>query len=233
MYRLCILFILFLWNIHAGLAQGKFGDRNMIKSDIFIPDFHKIEAYGDFTIILREDSVNTLQLVTDKNHVEDIEVKSVGDALVLKDLNKVNASSCQLYLHYNMLKSVELYGSVHLEEDLLCTFDTLLLNLQGSSSVNLNIDAKMIVVNQSTNSSLTLKGHCSHAKYELNQNAQLNTRDFECLNTYIELNDESKAQLLSNYNLVGYLYDYSKLDVYGKSKDININKEEHSFYKKH
>ena len=233
MYRLCILSILFLWNVHIGFAQSKFGDRNMVKSDIFIPDFHKIEAYGDFTIILREDSVNTLQLVTDKNHIDDIEVKSVGDALVLKDLNKVHASSCQLYLHYNMLKSVELYGSVHLEEDLLCTFDTLILDLQGSSSVNLNMDAKKIVVTQSTNSSLTLKGHSNHAKYELNQNAQLNTQEFECLNTYIELYDNSKAQVLANYNIVGYISAYTKLDVYGKSKDINISKEEHSFYKKH
>lgn len=233
MFRIFIFSLFFLLFSNIGFAQRSYGNRKMVKKDIFIPDFHRIEAYGDFTIILREDSVNTLQIVTDANHVKDIQVKSEGDKIVLKDLNKVKASSCQLYLHYNMLKSVELYGSVHLEEDLLCTFDTLTLNLNGSSTMNLHLEAKQIVVNQSTNSSLTLKGQSNHARYNLNQNSRLNTQEFECLNTYIELFDNSEAKVLANYNLVGYIKAYTKLDVFGKSKDISVDKEEHSFYKKH
>ncbi len=229
-YTIIILSLLFT---SLSFSQKQFGNRTMVEENIFIPDFHRIEAFGDFTIILREDSVNSLQLVTDENHVSDIQVKSVDDKLVLKDLNKVKASSCQLYLHYSMLKSVELYGSVHLEEDLLCTFDTLTLNLQGSSSANLHIEAEKIVVSQSTNSSLSLKGQSNHARYDLHQNARLNTMQFDCLNTYIELNDNSVAEMLANYNLVGYMKAYTTLDVHGKSKDVSVNKEEYSRYKRH
>lgn len=233
MFRLFILGIMCTMFTNISFAQKGFGNRNMVKEDIFIPDFHRIEAFGDFTIILREDSVNSLQLVTDENNVEDIQVKSVGDRLVIKDLNKVKASSCQLYLHYNMLKSVELYGSVHLEEDLLCTFDTLILDLQGSSSADVHIEAKKIIVKQSTNSSLRLKGQSNHARYDLNQNAYLNTLEFDCLNSYIELYGNSTAEMLVNYNLVGYMKAYTKLDVHGKSKDISVSQEENSFYKRH
>jgi len=233
MFRLYIIIFLGVLIPHLGNAQNIFGNRKMVKKSIFIPDFHRIEAFGDFTIILKEDSVNTLQMVTDENHLEDISVKSVGDKLVLKDLNKVKASSCQLYLHYNMLKSVELYGSVHLEEDLLCTFDTLILSLKGSSSIDLHLEAKKVIVDQSTNSFLTLKGQSNHAKYDLNQNSRIDTREFDCLNTYIELYDTSEAKILANFNLVGFIKAYTKLDVYGKSEDITVNREEHSFYKKH
>lgn len=233
MYKKSIFNLLFIFTINLSLAQNNYGNREMIKEDIFIPDFHKIEAFGDFTIILRQDSVNTLQMVTDENHVSDIQVKSKGDRLIIKDLNKVKASSCQLYLHYNMLKSVDLFGSVHLEEDLLCTFDTLILNIQGSSSIDMHLEAKGLIVNQSTNSVLKLQGQSNHARYELNQNSSLDTRLFDCLNSYIEMYDNSQAKMLANYNLVGYIKAYTKLDVYGKSKDIKVSKEDESFYIKH
>lgn len=207
-------------------AQSEFGNRNMVKKNVFIPDFHRIEAFGDFTIILREDSINTLSIVTDENHVEDIEIKSVDDKLVIKDLNKVKASSCQIYLHYNLLKNVELFGSVHVEEDLLCTFDTLTLQVRGESSVDLHLQAKKVIVEQYTNSKVTLKGQSNHGHYDINQNAKLNTLNYDCLNTYIELFDNVEAEILANYNLVGFLYGSSKLSFKGKSKDISLAKED-------
>lgn len=233
MLKIYLFSIVVFFTTFTCFSQKQYGNRNMVEKQIFIPDFHRIEAFGDFTIILREDSVNSLKLVTDENHVEDIQVKSVGDKLVLKDLNKVKASACQLYLHYNMLKSVELFGSVHLEEDLFCTFDTLILNLNGSSSADLHIESKKLIVNQYTNAFLMLKGQSDHARYNLHQNAKLNTLEFDCLNSYIELYDNSIAEMLANYNLVGFIKAYTTLDVHGKSKEISISKEEFSRYKRH
>jgi len=232
MYKIILSLCFLSFSIQLFSQDKTYGNRNMVEQDVFIPNFHRIEAFGEFNIVLRQDSVPSLKVVTDENHVADIEIKSVEDKLVIKDLNQVEGSSCHLYLHYNMLKSVELFGLVHLENELLCTFDTLSVKLNGGSSMNMLVETKKIIAHQSTNSKLTLSGHSNHANYNLNQNSKLNTKKLDCLNTYLETFDNSTAEMLANFNFIGFLNDLSKLKVYGKSTDINVNVADLSLYTK-
>ncbi|MGB0884557.1 MAG: GIN domain-containing protein [Flavobacteriales bacterium] len=210
------------------LSQSSENHKHQKSFKVFVPHFNQLEIYGECAVILKQDSVCKLEIITDKKSFKAIDIDHPLDKLVIKDGSSPKSKQSQFIIHYRHLNQLTLHGAVSLKEYLLCGFDSLEVELNGRSELKLELSAKQLKVKQNGQSHFRLSGECKTSRFELSQYAVLFSQDLHSQYINMYLTQYAKAKIRAEYTLRASLDTHTRLDVFGKTKDPFVRQAEGS-----
>ncbi len=161
-----------------------------------VANFDAIHVKGAYKVILRQDSSNNLKITTDNNLLEYIEASVSGGTLeITSDKNICASQEAVIEVGVRNLKQIEGAGAVKfVTEGQLHTSD-IALKLDGSGSVDLNLNAAKVSTVVNGSSEINLKGQAASHVIKVAGTGKLRALDFVVGDYTVETTGASDCQI--------------------------------------
>lgn len=162
---IALLFILpvFLCSCEFVAGERIVGNGNIVNQSRPVTGFSGIDVSGALEVYVTQDSVFSVNVETDSNIQEFIEVFKDGETLVIRPRKNTNIRASEknvkvyvkapVYTHFEASGACDIYGS-----DTISRSGSIDIDLTGASTIDLAIDAPAIKVYSSGASTVKLKG---------------------------------------------------------------------------
>ncbi len=207
-----------------------------------LPPFHAIELDDDLTITLQRSANSGYRITADDNLIDVLKFAVEDSTLVVSSFYKITGKKkLEITIDYNDLRSITMQDGRIEMEDLLST-DELRVNLFGSSKLQLNASAPVMLINMEGNSSgdfnldsdslnITLRDRSTSKIYTAGGNTTLNmfknaaaqmegTTNILTLHMYE--NSDLKADIFEAATVMATLEDSPAARVYA-FKDLTLS----------
>ncbi len=151
------------------------GNGTILKKEIQLTEFEKIELDGIFKVYLKQGDASKLEVETDENIIDLIEANVRSKKLTLKVKKPVHSTrGIFIYLTFNKINHLSLAGHTYVVSTDRMNFDQLDLIVSGTSKMISEINAVSLKVEASGSSSLELSGNVFSADITASGAAKMN-----------------------------------------------------------
>jgi len=155
------------------------GSGNQVTESRDIGTFTNVETSGSLTIVLSQDSASSIRILADDNIQDKIQTKLRGNTLRIDiEGNFCDAGPVTIYLSSKDYQKIESSGSVEVLSEGKLNLNELEIELQGSSKVMLDLNAKSLKTSSSGSSEIELKGQAGSHDLEMTGSSSVEALDF-------------------------------------------------------
>lgn len=180
------------------------GNGSVVTQNISTGSFSAVDASGDFTIYVSE-GPNSVQVETDQNLIEYLDIHTSGDELVIDTKRGFNLlPSRDLIIHVSApaYKSISGSGSVDVFSKTPVTGQgELNLEVSGSGDFKLQVNAPKIRSSISGSGSMELSGTAVDYSAEVSGSGDIRTFGLTTENSNIELSGSASAEVTASKSL--------------------------------
>lgn len=171
------------------------GSGKQISKTREVEPFTYIETAGSFKLILKQ-GPQQLRIVADDNIMDEIRTKVSGTTLSIDTKsNLCNPGPITIYLSSQGYEGVDASGAMEIVSDGILQLKDFEMDLRGSSSVNLNMNAANVKTTSSGASEISFKGQASSHDLELSGSSTVNALDFVVGKYSIESSGASESKI--------------------------------------
>jgi hypothetical protein len=185
-----ITLMAFLVAVNVSLAQKVKGSGQVIKIDLPVEDFDKLDIRGGaYNLYLVSGNEPGVVVETDDNLLEMINAYTEGDELILKWEKKTNlrkVSKFNVYVTYTKLNRLKgnLVGNIKCENTL--NVDHFDIDLSGVGNADLMVEAKSIKGDISRVGNVHMSGKSDHMDMDFSGTGNLNAYDLKVGELHIQ-----------------------------------------------
>ncbi len=172
------------------------GSGKQISENRNVGPFSKIETSGSIKIILKQDSVNNLRIVADDNIQREIDTRVKGNTLVIDlDGNICDPGPITVYISSKNYEGIDASGAVEILSDGKLNVNDFDLDLSGSSTVDLVLNAANLRTSSSGASEIRLAGQAGSHDLDLSGSSSVEALDFVVGKYRIESSGASNSRI--------------------------------------
>lgn len=161
-----------------------------------VQTFSDIEIHGAMKVVLKQDFNQQVSVSADDNVQQYIEVKVNNETLKIEMDDKVGDSGpITVYLNAKDFKGIKASGAVDITSDGNLKVQDFLLDLSGSSKVNLNLNAANLITKSSGSSDIKLAGQASSHDVDMSGSGSIEALDFIAGKYHIESSGSNKLRI--------------------------------------
>jgi len=151
---------------------------NQITENRNIDPFTKIEASGSMKLVLIQDSLSSLRIVADDNIQKVIQTRVKGNTLIIDmETGFCDSGPITIYLSSKNYDRIEASGAVEIVSDGKLNVQHFVLDITGSSKVNLDLNAASLKTSSSGSSEIILKGQAGSHDLDLTGSSEVEAVD--------------------------------------------------------
>jgi len=167
---IALLFLIALMALSCGKINSVEGNGKVVNVQrTVMKDFTEVDLDGDFSVIIIQDSVNSVQVEAESNLMPYILTGIDGNKLIIKTHNTWNLRNnlpVRIYVHIRSLTGVELSGSGNMECDNIVT-SNISTDISGSGNLTLGVAAQTMDANISGSGKMFISGNVNNATFHI------------------------------------------------------------------
>jgi len=172
------------------------GSGNQVSQDRKIEAFTKVETSGSIKVILKQSKDYGLRITADDNIQKQIETYVRGNTLIIDmDGSFCDGGPITIYVNSQEYEGIDASGAVEILSDGKLNVKNFELNLNGSSKVDIDINAANIKTSSSGASEIFLKGQAGSHELDLSGSSSVEALDFVVGRYRIESSGASSSRI--------------------------------------
>jgi len=143
------------------------GNGKIIKQERKLSGFNAIKVSGSFAVIMKQDSITSVNIETDENLMPFITTKIEGEKLIIKSERSLDPTKdIFVYISSPDIKKIDLSGAVNLKSSNTLTSPDLHIEISGAGKINLTLDVQSLNIDCSGAGEIKLKGKADNVVAE-------------------------------------------------------------------
>ncbi len=191
--------------VTTGCAFCTDGSGNVTQENFDVKNFSHVDLSGQGTIHLTQGEHVSVEIETDDNILENLEVYVKNDTLVIKPKRLISCfnptENIDIYLTMEDIESFDLSGSGKIEGESAIKTDTLDIDLSGSGQIDLDIEANELKIDISGSGTAELEGGVKKNEFEVSGSGKLLASELETDDTKVSISGSGKAEVWANDTL--------------------------------
>ncbi len=225
------LFSILIISISLSSCNGVFGDHihgdgNVVAENRPVATFSGVEVSGGLEIFVKQDSVASVKIETDKNLQEYIITEVNDGVLEIYQENNTDLEATKgirIYVSNPSFKSFEASGATEIHgENKIQHNEGIKLYVSGASKIELDVKAPKISGELSGASSLKLSGETKDLNIDANGASHAKCFDLMTENAETELSGASSANISASIKITGEASGASNLTYKGNAT-VTVN----------
>lgn len=197
------------------------GSGNQVTETRNVEPFREIEVGGAIKLVIRQDSSTSLRIVADDNIQDRIETRVSGGKLHIEmDGNFCETGPITIYASSRTLEGVDASGAVEVISDGVLSAERFMLDLSGSTKVNLQVNTGEMRTDASGSVELILKGQARSHEIDMSGAGEVEALDFVVGNYRINTSGSSDLRINVMNNLDVESSGASEISYRGNPRDI-------------
>lgn len=172
------------------------GNRQVVRQELSLPYFDRIEVNGSMYVYIREDSVQKVEVEIESNLVNDLNQR-VSDGKWRIDFTKcVNEKKrVNVFVSIPHLKEVRLNGSGEVYSQTSLHGGDLVVDLNGSGKINLSTFYSHMIVSTNGSGNIELNGSSSSLKSSVSGSGEQHLLGLTSNEANVEINGSGEVEL--------------------------------------
>ena len=201
------------------------GSGNQQTHNSKVDKFDKIRISGPFHVRLKQDSSMSVSITADDNFFKYISMDSDGGSLVIKTRkNFCGSGEVIVNIGVGNLSKIEGDGAVTYNSDGKLNTGDLKLELNGKSTVDMDLSAANLVTECNGYGEITLRGQASSHKIEMNGAGTVHAFDFVVAKYVIESTGKADCDINVLNSLDVNSTGASNIQYKGSPSNVNTSK---------
>lgn len=181
------------------------GDGNIVTKTYTESGFKDIDVSSSVEVYLTQGTAYSLKITGEKNILELMNVKTKGDKLEIGFKNNTSFSATKpvkIYITAPGFRNLDGSGacSFYSQQKITSTGEVM-IDLSGSCTAQLDIDAKKIVIDASGATEITLKGTATDLAVDASGSTSIHCFDFITQNTTLDISGAGEAEVFASKSL--------------------------------
>jgi len=196
-----IIMICFFSSCINGLIHEN-GNGKIIKQERKLSGFNAIEVSGSFAVILKQDSLTSVNIETDENLMQYITTKIEGEKLIIKSERSLDPTKdIFVYISSPNIKKIDLSGAVNLKSSNILTSSDLHIEISGVGKINLTLAVQSLNIDCSGAGEIKLKGKADNVVAETSGASEIKAFELAVENFKIKSSGAGEANVSVNKKL--------------------------------
>jgi hypothetical protein len=219
-----------LSSCHIGCIEGS---GKKVTESRKILNFSKIDAAGNFTINLKQDSTLSLNVTTDDNIMKYVRVEVSGNKLRIHTRkNLCNIQPIIINIGVKNIEEIKASGVTEVNSVGRLNTQNLKLKFAGVSKVKMDLSAADVETEGSGSTELNLTGQAASHKVDISGVGELHALDFVVGKYNINISGSGDSQINVLKSLKTNISGYSSIEYRGNPTEVDTNKSGESKIKK-
>ena len=180
------------------------GNREYLLENREIKSFEEIVVKGDFDVLLKEAEIPRIEIEADANLHNYIYTEVDGKKLIISQPDNISLKtlrSIKVVIHHQGIDRIEMIGRTELLTEDILNFDTMEIELIGSSKAKMELNGKLIKGIFPGSSNIELRGKAEEVNLDFPGAAWLDASDLK-VNTFdLSMEGAGKADIFVNQYL--------------------------------
>jgi len=200
------------------------GNGIIISENREVDKFTQIQFSGVYQVILKAGDRPNIEVETDENLQEYIEVDQHGKRVIVTTTNRIRSrDGIKIYVTYTDLNNIEIGGVATIESDGPIVTDMLELEISGAGSVDLEIDAQELELRISGASAIQLRGQVVVQTIRMSGAGDLEAYDLVSKYCKIDISGIGSAEIYVEDELEANISGVGGISYRGNPKKVRDN----------
>jgi len=179
------------------------GNKTLVTIDYSVDEFTRLDVSGMYKIILSEGNVPSVEVETDENLQDYIEVQVRNNTLYLsmENGNSYDPSKLVAYVTVSTLTSIDLSGATSVESDFTLRGDMLTIDLSGASEINLALAVNNLTTRVSGAGNIDMEGQAQRHDISISGAAKVHCENLVTENTDVSISGAGTARVSASNHL--------------------------------
>lgn len=135
------------------------GNGNIVKKNFEATDFTAIELEGGYDVFLYQGNSESVDIETDENIMEHIEVSVENNVLKISNKKRIVASTkTEVHIQLKNIEEIDIAGAVNLGGKGTIKSKEMVMDVSGAAEIMMDLDAKEVQLNVAGGSKTELTG---------------------------------------------------------------------------
>jgi len=198
--------------------------------------FSEVDVSGAIDLIVQQDAVSKVEIETDENLLQYIDVRMEGDQLVISARNGYDldpTSSVKAYVSAPEIKAIEASGACKVRStNQLSSNSSITISLSGASTGVIDARCPEVKSDISGASQITLRGQTKDARLEASGSSRIEAFDLLAENSVVDISGASHANVFASVKLDAEASGASGVRYRGNAQEVRSDASGASSVKK-
>ncbi len=201
------------------------GNETIVNIDYSIDKFTRLDVSGMYKVILSEGDVPSVEIETDENLQDYVEVKVRNNTLHLsmKSGNSYNPSKLIAYVTVNTLTSMDLSGATLVQSEFTIRGDKLTIDVSGASEIDLALDVKKLSTSVSGAGKIDMEGIATLHDLSISGAAKVDCENLKTEDTDVSISGAGSARVSASNHLDASVSGVGTIRYAGKPQTTDLS----------
>lgn len=202
-FSLSILFSVFLLVSSCGFIGNCLeGEGPVIIKELSLNDFNAIELHTPARVYLRQSDQQSVSIKAQQNIIDLLETEVENGSWIIRfERCPKTDQKIEIYIDVPTLTEIEIDGSGEIISKGIIESDELELTIEGSGSIQLELDVKELETEVNGSGDLMLSGKSKLHDIEINGSGDISAYDLLTDETKVEINGSGDVKVSVDYSL--------------------------------
>jgi hypothetical protein len=201
------------------------GNKTLVNIDYSVDEFTRLDVSGMYKVILSEGDIPSVEIETDENLQDYVEVQVRNNTLYLsmESGNSYDPSKLVAYVTVNALTSVDLSGATSLESDFTLRGDMLSIDISGASEINLALAFNSLSTSVSGAGKIEMEGQANIHDLSISGAANVDCENLITENTDVSISGAGSARISASNHLDASVSGVGTIRYLGNPKTTDFS----------
>jgi hypothetical protein len=220
-YRIRIFLIVSMALAVFSCTNYQRGNGNIVELHRNLEDFSSIKIHGNYEVVLIPSKDNILLIETDENLHRYVESDVNHLTLTIRNSGRIiSRQSIKVLIHFKQIEHISSSGNSVISCTNIIKTQDLAINLTGTGSINLELEAERLKVDLPGAGLVKLVGYVTQQEIKINGTGNLNAINLVSNETKIEVNGVGKAEINVRETLDAELNGIGTIKYVGEPKEL-------------
>ena len=224
LYTLFSLLFLFTFFSCNHLIRHQEGNGNIISQNIKVDEFDEIDVGGNYEVLLISGKDENVELETDENLMDFIEIYTHNHRLVIHSLESLHSDhGIKVYVTYRNLSNINSSGASKVKTDGVLRSDDIDINMSGAGLLELDLDCKALDMDISGAGLVRLSGVTNRQHLQFSGAGKLDAFNLRSRECYLDLSGVGAAEVYVTDLLDASVSGIGGIKYRGNPQKVNQN----------
>lgn len=200
------------------------GNGKITKKNFEVSDFTTIELRGGYDVFLYQGNTENVEIETDENILEEIEVTVENHVLVIKTKkNILSSTKTEVHIQLKDIEEIDIAGAVNLGGKGTIKSKEMVMDVSGAAEINMDLIAKEVQLNVAGGSKTELTGEIKKLNISISGAGELNTEKLENKECSIVISGAGSAKVNCTQKLEINITGAGYIGYTGNPESVNKN----------
>ncbi len=181
------------------------GDGHVVTQQRSVGAFNSVDVSGAVQVHVRQEATSSVNVQTDQNLMEYLDVYNDGNTLVIKEKSGFNlkpSKNIVVYIAAPVFKDIEVSGACDIVGDnTISGSEALSMHVSGSGDIVMTVAVPSVSAEISGSGSINLKGQAADFSARVSGSGDVRCFDLVTDNTKLDLSGASEVEVTANKQL--------------------------------